>query len=92
MLEPVYASGGTVLFVHLTCATEVWLDRVGSKARRASDKLTDAERAVGLFDGRDPFAAMPFEPTLHLDITRLAPLEAATCILDASGGPRANST
>lgn len=73
MLAPVYATGGTVLFVKLTCDRAVWLARVANESRRAQDKLTDAVRAVGLFEGRDPFAAMPLQPTLELYVNPPGP-------------------
>ena len=80
MVEPVYAGGGTVLFVKLTCDREIWVARIANESRRAEEKLTDPERAVGLFRGVDPFVTMPVEPTLQIDTTRLPPGEAATQI------------
>jgi len=74
IVEPVYAGGGTVLFV---CDRETWLARVVDESRRAEDKLMDPVRAVGIFNGVDPFAAMPVEPTFQLDTTYLPPAEAA---------------
>jgi hypothetical protein len=82
MLAPVYASAGIVLFVKLTCDRAVWLDRVANESRQAQDKLTDAAKAVGLFEGRDPFAAMPLHPTLELDVTHLEPRLAALRIAE----------
>jgi hypothetical protein len=87
MIEPVYAAGGSVLFVQLVCDRDVWLARVANESRRAEDKLTDPERAVGLFDGRDPFSAMPLEPTLRIDTTHLPPMEAAEQIMTHYGLP-----
>ena len=80
-IEPIYAGGGAVLFVKLTCLPDVWRARVSNESRRALDKLTDPVRALGLFAGGDPFAAMPMEPTLRIDTTDLAPTEAAAQIV-----------
>jgi chloramphenicol 3-O-phosphotransferase len=80
-LEPVYASGGSALFVRLVCDREVWLARVPNESRRHEGKLLDPDRAVGLFNGEDPFSIMPIEPTLTLDTTWLPPTEAAAQIV-----------
>ena len=80
IVEPVYAGGGTVLFVQLVCDHDVWLARVPIEARLAEEKLTDPERALGLFEGRDPFASLPLAPTLRIDTTQLPPGEAAAQI------------
>src|SRR3712207_6820175 len=48
-IEPIYAGGGTVLFVQLTCDPDTWRARVPSDSRRALDKLTDPGRALELF-------------------------------------------
>lgn len=80
IVEPVYAGGGTVLFVQLTCERDVWLARVSNESRRAEDKLTGPEHAVGLFHGRDPFSTMAVEPSLRIDTTRLLPAESAARI------------
>jgi shikimate kinase len=80
IVEPIYAGGGTVLFVQLTCERDVWLARVSNESRRADVKLTDPDRAIALFQGRDPFSAMPVEPSLRIDTTQLPPTEAAALI------------
>ena len=80
IVEPIYAGSGTVLFVQLVCDHEVWLARVANESRLAQDKLTDPERAVGLFEGRDPFPTMPMEPMLRINTTHLPPAEAAAQI------------
>lgn len=77
IVEPVYAGGGTVLFVQLVCDRETWRARVVDESRRAEDKLMDPVRAVELFNGADPFATMPVEPTFQIDTTHLPPAEAA---------------
>ena len=87
LIEPVYAGGGTVLFVRLVCDREVWLARVPNESRRHEGKLLDPDRAVGLFNGEDPFSIMPIEPTLTLDTTRLPPAEAAAQIVAHYGLP-----
>ena len=80
IIEPIYAGGGTVLFVQLTYHPDAWRARVPSESRRAMDKLTDPERALSLFKGGDPFASMPMEPTVRIDTTHRAPPEAAAQI------------
>ena len=80
--ELVDTSGGIVHFVRLTCEHGIWLARVPNESRRVEGKLTDTDRVLGLFHGGDPFAVMPFEPTLTLDTTHLSPAEAAAQIVD----------
>ena len=92
MVEPVYAAGGSVLFVQLVCDRDVWLARVTNEARRIEDKLTDPERAVGIFDGRHPFGTMPLEPTLRIDTTHLPPTAAAETIVSHYGLPLIGSS
>ncbi len=87
IVEPAYAAGGTVSFVHLTCERDVWLARVPNEARRAEEKPTDPVRAVGIFNGLDPFVAMPVEPTLRIDTTQVPPAEAAVQIATHYGLP-----
>jgi hypothetical protein len=87
-LEPVYEAGGTIGFVRMICERDTWLARVQDASRRADHKLTDPERAVALFEGRDPFAALPLEPTLSLDTTHLPPPESAARIAAHFGLPR----
>jgi adenylate kinase family enzyme len=77
MIEPVLENGGAVLYVQLVCDREVWLERVADESRRAEDKLMNPDRAIGLFRGGDPFAAMPVGPHPRIDTTRLEPSEAA---------------
>ena len=48
-------------------------------------KLTDPASSVALFEGSHPFATMPFEPTLDLDITHLVPREPAARITQHHG-------
>ena len=87
LVEPAYAGGGTVQFVHLVCDRDTWLARVVNESRQVEGKLMDPERAVALFKGADPFAAMPMEPTLRLDTTHLPPAEAAAQIAAHYGLP-----
>lgn len=82
MLEPIHASGGQVLFVQLVCEREVWLARVPSESRRVERKLTDPDRAVGLFHDNDPFGVMPVGPHLRIDTTELPPADAAARIVE----------
>jgi hypothetical protein len=86
-IEPVYAGGGRVLFVRLTCEREVWLARMPNESRQLEHKLTDPDRALGLFKGGDPFAVMPIEPTVTLDTTHLLPADAAMQIVEHYGLP-----
>jgi hypothetical protein len=93
ILAPVSAGGGSAFFVQLTCEREVWLARIGNELRRAQDKLTDPVRATSLFEGRDPFGAIPLTRTLQLDITHTPLHVAAAPIvehynLDALNGGR----
>ena len=80
IVEPAYAGGAAVLYVQLVCDRETWLARIVDVSRRAEDKLMDPVRAVAIFQGNDPFSAMPVEPTLQLDTTYLPPVEAAARI------------
>ena len=59
IVEPAHAGGGTVLYVQLVCDRETWLARVVNESRQAEDKLLDPVRAVAIFQGNDPFSAMP---------------------------------
>jgi len=77
MLEPVWARGGTVLFVQLVCAREELLTRVQSESRRARGKLVDPQ---ALLEQYELFVTMPFEPHLRLDTTHVPPAGAATKI------------
>jgi hypothetical protein len=78
--------------VQLVCDREVWLARVANESRRAEDKLTDPGRALGLFEGRDPFGPMPMEPVLRIDTTRPPPREAAAQIATHYGLPLLDGT
>ena len=86
-IEPVDASGGVVQLVQLTCRLDVWRARVPNESRRALNKLTDPDRALGLFAGGDPFAVMPIEPVLTVDTTHLPPSQAAARIVAHYGLP-----
>ena len=90
-VAPIYASGGIVQFVQLTCRPDVWRARVPNESRRALNKLTDPDRAEGLFAGGDPFVAMPTEPTLGIDTTHLLPSQAAARIAAHYGLPTSES-
>lgn len=79
------SDGGTALFVQLGCDRDDWLARVPNESRRIKRKLTDPDRVVGLFNGEDPFTAMPVEPCLRLDTTHLPPAEVAARIVEHYG-------
>src|SRR5262249_33224375 len=85
MLEPVEAEGGVVLFVQLTCERTELLRRVEQDSRRALDKLVASVRLTELLERFDMLSPAPFGRHLRLDITRLAPAEAATAIIEHYG-------
>ena len=74
MLEPVYAGGGTVAFVRLTCARDELVRRVQSQSRRVRKKLTDPTRLLAEYDLD---AVIPLEPQITLDTTDVPPRAAA---------------
>ena len=79
MLQPVQDAGGVVCYVQLTCEREEHLARVQNPSRRAHQKLTDPQVVVERYSG-DP--TLPFTPALRLDITQVAPEEAARRIVE----------
>lgn len=87
-LAPVYAAGGTALFVRLTCDRDVWLKRLQDPSRAPLRKITDPSIVLGLLERFDLFATMPFEPRLTIDTTPLSPTEAAARIAAEAGVPR----
>ena len=85
MLEPFEAEGGSVLFVQLTCEREELFRRVGQEDRRTLDKLVDRGRMSELLERFDMFSPAPFGRHLSLDITHVAPADAATAIIQHYG-------
>jgi adenylate kinase family enzyme len=85
MLEPVEAEGGAVLFVQLTCERDELFRRVEQESRRALDKLVSRVGLMELLDRGDMFSPGPFGPHLRLDVTRIAPSDAATAIIQHYG-------
>jgi hypothetical protein len=85
MLEPVEAHGGSVRFVQLTCEREELFRRVRQEDRRTLDKLVDAARRSALLERFDMFSPGPFGRRLCLDITHVAPSDAATAIIQHYG-------
>jgi shikimate kinase len=85
ILEPVEAEGGSVLFVQLTCEREELFRRVEQESRRALDKLVDVVRLSELLARFDMFSPAPFGRHLCLDVTHLAPSDAATAIIQHYG-------
>jgi len=81
MLEPVEAHGGSVLWVQLTCEREELFRRLPHEQRRRLDKLVDTARMSALLERFDMFSPVPFGRQLCLDITHVAPPEAATAII-----------
>jgi hypothetical protein len=82
LIEPVQASGGTVLFVRLTCATPELLLRVQSDSRRAFGKLTDPDDLSAVLRRYNFGEAVPFGENLEIDTTNLLPAEAVVRIID----------
>ncbi len=85
MLEPVEAEGGSVLFVQLTCERDELFRRVEQESRRVLDKLVDAVRLSELLDRFDMCSPAPFGRHLCLDVTHVAPSDAATAIIQHYG-------
>jgi len=65
----------------LVCDREVLLKRVQSETRSAYGKLTDPLVMADLLDRFDYATPLPFEPTLLIDSTHLAPTEVAAQIV-----------
>jgi tRNA uridine 5-carbamoylmethylation protein Kti12 len=80
--QVVAAGGGKTAFVQLTCQGDVWLTRIASQSRRAESKPTDPDVILRLFENKDPFARLPFEPNLTLDTTQLLPGDVASQIVE----------
>ena len=87
LTEVVAARSGTTAFVQLACRRDVWLTRIASESRQAESKPTDPDLILRLFENKDPFARLPFEPLLTLDTTHLSPAHAAAQIADRYGLP-----
>ncbi|MCC7368160.1 MAG: AAA family ATPase [Chloroflexi bacterium] len=82
-LTDVVAAGGCMtVFVQLTCRRDVWLTRIASESRLSESKPTDPAVILRLFENKDPFARLPFEPLLTLDTTNLSPADAAAQIAE----------
>ncbi len=77
MTEPIRAAGGAVVFVQLTCAREVLLQRVREEPRQRQGKLTNPNVLIEMYDLG---ARLPCEPHLRVDTTHMAPAEAAARI------------
>jgi hypothetical protein len=82
LTEVVAAGGGTTAFVQLACQRDVWLTRIASESRLVESKPTDPDLILCLFENKDPFARLPFEPLLTLDTTHLSPADAAAQIVE----------
>ena len=82
LTEMVAAGGGTTAFVQLTCQRDVWLTRIASESRLAENKPTDPEVVLRLFENKDPFSRLPFEPVQTIDTTDLLPADAASLIAE----------
>ena len=87
-VEPIAAHGGTVLFVQLLCDRDELIARVQTDARRVRGKLTDPSAVLERYALNQ---ALPFEPRLQIDTTRLSAREAAAQIA-AHGSLRVRPT
>lgn len=81
MVAPIRESGGTVLFVRLTCAPDVLLTRVANESRTVYGKISDPTMLAGLMDRYNLFGAVPFGESLTIDTTQTQPLDAARRIV-----------
>jgi hypothetical protein len=77
MLQPIYDSGGTVVFVQLRCEWDEHARRIGGESRVHHQKLTDPEAVRARFN---PAILLPLEPQVGLDTTHLTAAEAAAQI------------
>jgi hypothetical protein len=91
LTEVIAAGGGTTAFVQLRCRHDVWLQRIASESRLAESKPTDPDVILRLFENKDPFARLPFEPLLTLDTTHLSPVDVAAQIVEHYALPFAPS-
>src|SRR5215212_1980659 len=91
LTEAVAAGGGTTAFVQLACQRDVLLTRIASESRLAESKPTDPGLILRLFESKDPFASLPFEPLLTLDTTHLLPADAAAQIVEHYALPVSSS-
>lgn len=69
MLEPIPASGGSVMWVRLTCEIPELLRRVQTESRKAYEKLTDPQVLVDRLGQDDLFPWVPFQPRMDADTT-----------------------
>ena len=69
MLEPIPASGGSVMWVRLTCEIPELLRRVQTESRKAYEKLTDPQILVDRLGQDDLFPSVPFQPRMDADTT-----------------------
>jgi shikimate kinase len=66
-----------LLFVKLEAPPEVLLQRVVSPERKTLKKLSRPERLLQMLDEQGALEAIPFVESLHIDTSRLTPVEAA---------------
>ena len=91
VVEPVSAYGGTVEFVQLSCERDELMRRVQAESRRKHDKLLDPLRLETMLRSYNLLERVPFDPNLPLDVTSLAPYDAASRIAAHYALPTANS-
>ena len=82
MLEPIEASGGTVLWVRLTCDIPELLSRVQEQSRSIYGKITDPQFLVDRMAREDLFPTIPFQPHISIDVTDAQPEDAARHIVE----------
>jgi hypothetical protein len=77
------SAGGNVLFVELSCAREVVLERLGNSSRTRFGKLTDSSLYLRL-DGQGAFAFPPLPaPFMRIDTNEHTPEVAAMRLAQA---------
>jgi hypothetical protein len=84
----VEAAGATVSLVRLYCERAELFRRVGQTSRVAHQKLTDPAGLEAMMARYDLTRTFPSGPHLEVDVTRLAPEEAARRVVDYYGLPR----
>ena len=75
LIEPVESSGGTVVFVRLTCATPELLIRVQDESRRAYRKLTGPTDLIAALRRYNFTEAVPFAETWRSTRPTCCPLQ-----------------
>lgn len=83
LVDSIESAGGEVLFVQLSCAPEVVLERLGNPSRSKFGKLTDSNLYLRLErQGAFTFPPLP-APFMRIDTDELAPEVAAMQLAQA---------